>query len=168
MPVRRDDRSSGQKTLRSVGLAVILLTTLLSAALALTYLSGGQGSGWKPLVSSGGLAAATIALAAMLVDAFDFWMRDRRLTPFSLRMTRSLVFVAMLVAIVLSVIASTPLFFLLMTPALMIYLFGVARRRPQAGRRSARGSGRRSGESAGSAARPSAPSRQRRGGRKRK
>ncbi len=165
MPVRRDDRSSGQKTLRSVGLAVILLTTLLSAALALTYLSGGQGSGWKPLVSSGGLAAATIALAAMLVDAFDFWMRDRRLTPFSLRMTRSLVFVAMLVAIFLSVLASIPMFFLLMTPALMIYLFGVARRRPQAGRRSARGSGGRSGESA---ARSSAPSRQRRGGRKRK
>jgi len=165
MQARRDDLTPGQKALRSAGLTVIMLTTLLSGGLAFSYLGGGQGGGWQRLASAGGLAAATVALAAMLVDAFDFWMRDRRITPFSLKMTRSLIFVAMLVAVALSVVASTPLFFVLMTPALMIYLFGVARRRPAPVRRPADASKARA---SASAAQTSGPSRQRRGGRKRK
>jgi hypothetical protein len=177
MAIRRDDLSPGRKILRSAGLTVILVTALFSAGIAYSYLTGGQGTGWKQIASAAGLAAASVALFAMLADAFDAWVRQGRMTPFSLKMTRSLIFVTMLAAVVLSVVAGTPLFFILMTPALMTYLFGVVRSRPEpirrpsdlSGRRPA--SGRRSSAAgakpSGSGAKPSGASRQRRGGRKR-
>jgi len=169
MPVRRDDLTPGQKTLRSAGMTVIVLTVFLCGGIAYSYLWGDQGTGWKPLASALGLVAAAGALIAMLVDAFDSWVRGRRMTDFSVRVTRSFIFVAMLVAVALSVAGGTPLFFILMTPALMIYLFGVVRRRPEPIRRPSDVPGRRStGPGArGSGARSGGGSRQRRGGRKR-
>lgn len=51
----------------------------------------------------------------------------------SVRMVHSLVFVAIVVAVVLSVVTRTPGLLLVMTPALVIYLFTVMR--PQAASR---------------------------------
>jgi hypothetical protein len=170
MAIRRDDLTPGQKLLRSGGLTVILVTGLFAAGIAYSYLTGEQGTGWKQLASAAGLAAASVALFAMLADAFDAWVREGRMTPFSLKMTRSLIFVTMLVAVVLSVLAGTPLFFILMTPALMTYLFGVVRHRPEPIRRPSDVPGRRPANarrSPGTSAKPSGASRQRRGGRKR-
>ena len=173
MSIRRDDLSPGQKILRSAGLTVIGVTVVLCGGLAYSYMSGEQGTGWKPFASATGLLAAAVALLAMLFDAIDYWVRDRRMTDFSRRMTRSLIFVTMLAAVGLSVAGGTPLFFILMTPALMIYLFGVVRRRPEPIRRpsdlssrrpagtGARGGGKSGGGKSGGG------SRQRRGGRKR-
>ena len=104
MSMRRDDLTAGQKTLRSLGLTVIVVTGLFAAGIAYSYLFGGQGSGWKQVASAAGLAAAAVAVFAMLADTIDYWMLGRRMTPFSLKMTRSLIFVAMLVAVVLSVV----------------------------------------------------------------
>ena len=59
----------------------------------------------------------------MTIDSFDLWMLGRRITAFSVRMVHSLVFVAILVAIVLSVVTRTPGLLLVMAPALVIYLF---------------------------------------------
>jgi O-antigen/teichoic acid export membrane protein len=167
MSIRRDDLSPGQKTLRSLGMTVIAVTGLFAAGIAWSYLFGGQGSGWKQVASAAGLAAAAVALFAMLADTVDYWMLGRRMTPFSLKMTRSLIFIAMLVAVVLSVAGSTPLFFLLMTPALMIYLFGVVRRRPEPIRRPSDAPARRR-SGAVSQSRSSGAPRQKRGGKKRK
>lgn len=167
MSMRRDDLTAGQKTLRSLGMTVIAVTALFASGIAYSYLSGDQGSGWKQVASAAGLAAAAVALFAMLADAIDYWVMGRRMTPFSRKMTRSLIFVAMLIAVVLSVVASTPLFFILMTPALMIYLFGVARRRPEPIRRPSDAPARRRAGAA-SQQRSSGAPRQKRGGKKRK
>ncbi|HOT23597.1 MAG TPA: hypothetical protein PLB30_04560 [Thermoleophilia bacterium] len=167
----RDDITLGQLALRTAGLVVILLTTLVCAVIAGGYVLAGQGSG-KQFAAVAGLSAAAVALFAMLVDAFDYWLRPRRMTASRLRMIRSLIFVTMLVAVVLSILAGTPAFFILMTPALMIYLFGVMRRRPEPirrppgrpGRQPGGGTGQRLARSRASAA---GGSRQRRGGKKR-
>ena len=149
----RDDRqTAGQRAARSLGMTVLLVTAVLAGALAVTTL-GAEGVVWRRLAVAGGLAAASVAAVAMTADAADLWVRRRRMTPYSLKMTRSLVFVAMLVAAVLSVVGRATGFFLLMTPALLIYLFGVVRRREAPVRRPPRDGG--------------AQRRQRRGGRRR-
>jgi hypothetical protein len=166
MSIRRDDLSPRQKSLRSLGLTTLLVTVLVCAGLAYGFMTGDGGTRWKQLASAAGLLAAAVAVAAMAFDTFDLWVRDRRITAHSVKMTRSLIFVAMLAAAVLSVAAGTPFFFILMTPALLIYLLGVVRRRPAPIRRPADLPGRRS--AAAGSGRPAGTSRQRRGGRRRK
>ncbi len=156
--VKRDDLSVAQKALRSLGVGVILATAVLATGLTVRYLSGDGGSASTRLALAISMVGASVACFAMLVDAFDFWLLGRRMTPFSVKMTRSLVFVAMLVAIGLSLAVAGTALLLVLTPALMIYLFGVARRRPPA-------TGRPSGAVSRGAARTS---RQKRGGKTRR
>jgi len=125
--MNRDDLSVGQKLLRSLGLTLLVVTGVMLLGLAYGYVSGGQGEGWKQVVSALALAAAAVAVFSMLVDSIDFWMLGRRMTAYSLKMTRSLVFVIMLAAVGLSLLGGTPGLLLVMSPALMVYLFGVVR-----------------------------------------
>lgn len=151
----RQDLTVGQRVLRSSGLTILLMTALACGMLAYTYAVGGQIGGWRqPLVVLSLLLAAVAALT-MTIDSFDLWMLGRRITAFSVRMVHSLMFVAILVAVVLSVVTRTPGLLLVMTPALVIYLFTVMR--PQAASRQgpARGGGN------------SRRGRQKRGGKKR-
>lgn len=145
----REDLTAGQRALRSLGMTVLAVTGVFLAGLAFTYVSGDGGSTWKRLALATGLAAGSIAAFAMTADAFDLWVRDRRMTDFGLKMTRSLIFVAMLGALGLSLVAAGPALLLTMTPAMMVYLFGVVRgrpapaRRPQSGERRQRRGGRK-------------------------
>jgi hypothetical protein len=127
----RQDHTVGQRVLRSSGLTILLLTALACGVLAHTYAVGGQIGGqiggWRqPLVVLSFLLAAVAALT-MTIDSFDLWMRGRRITAFSVRMVHSVVLVATLVAVVLGDVARTPGLLLVMTPALVIYLFTVVR-----------------------------------------
>lgn len=123
----RQDLTVGQRVLRSSGLTILLMTALACGMLAYTYAVGSQIGGWRqPLVVLSLLLAAVAALS-MTIDSFDLWMLGRRITAFSVRMVHSLVFVAILVAVVLSVVTRTPGLLLVMTPALVIYLFTVLR-----------------------------------------
>ena len=151
----RQDLTVGQRVLRSSGLTILLMTTLACGMLAYTYAVGGQIGGWRqPLVVLSLLLAAVAALT-MTIDSFDLWMLGRRITASSVRMVHSLVFVAILVAVVLSVVTRTPGLLFVMTPALVIYLFTVMRPQPasRSGPARAGGSSRRG--------------RQKRGGKKR-
>ena len=149
----RQDLTVGQRVLRSMGLTILLMTALVCGSLAYTYATGDQFGGWRqPLVVLSLLLAAVAALT-MTIDSFDLWMRGRRITAFSVRMVHSLVFVALLVAVVLSVVSGTPGLLLVMTPALVIYLFTVMRPQPasrpgpaRAGRSSRRGRQKRGGK----------------------
>ena len=151
----RQDLTVGQRVLRSAGLTILLMTALACGLLAYTYAAGSQFGGWRQPFVVLSLLLAAVAVITMTIDSFDLWMRGRRITAFSVRMVHSLVFVAILVAVVLSVVTRTPGLLLVMTPALAIYLFTVLR--PQAASRpgTARGGGR------------SRAGRQKRGGRKR-
>ena len=152
--------TSGQKTIRSLGLTVLLVSLLYVLVLAFTVSANTEGGQWKRLGLMVAMLSAAVALGAMLVDAFDFWVRGRRFTPFSLKMLHSLVFVCMLAAFALTLFVPGAALMLTITPALLIYLFGVVRK-PGPVRRPA-GSGRQR------RGRPAEPGRQRRGGRKRK
>jgi hypothetical protein len=109
-------------------------------------------------------AAAIAAVAGMGWDAVDLWLRGRRMTPYSVKMFRSLVFVAVLVAVGSSFLARTTAPVLVLAPSMVVYLF-VARRPPEGAAAGGRGAGaaRPAAASAGSA-----KTRQRRGGKKRK
>jgi O-antigen/teichoic acid export membrane protein len=146
--VRNDELTPLQKTVRSLGMTVLLVTALFLAGLAYTYVSGDEGSAWKRVALATALAAGSVATFAMTADTVDLWVRGRRMTPFSVKMTRSLIFVAMLAALGLSLAAAGPALLLTMTPALMIYLFGVVRQReaPVRRPRSADGRQRRGGK----------------------
>jgi hypothetical protein len=149
------DLTAGQKVLRSAGLTILFMTAIVAGTLALTILRGGAMDGWRrPLVVLSLLLAA-VAVLVMTIDAFDLWMLGRRITAFSVRMVHSLVFVAVLVAAVLSVVTSTAGLLLLMAPALVIYLFTVLKPRAASTAGRARAGGKPGG------------GRQKRGGKKR-
>ena len=42
----------------------------------------------------------------MLIDAVDLWVRGRKMTPYSVKMFRSLVFVAVLVALLAQLVGA--------------------------------------------------------------
>ena len=123
----RQDLTVGQRVLRSSGLTILLMTTLACGMLAYTYAVGGQIGGWRQPLVVLSLLLAAVAAFTMTIDSFDLWMLGRRITASSVRMVHSLVFVAILVAVVLSVVTRTPGLLLVMTPALVIYLFTVVR-----------------------------------------
>ena len=149
----RQDLTAGQRVLRSLGLTILLMTALGAGTLGVTLLNADTISGWRrPLVVVSLLLAAGAALV-MTIDAFDLWMLGRRITAFSVKMVHSLVFVAMLAAIVLSVVTRTSGLLLVIAPAMAIYLFTVVKRVPA----TAPGKGRSRAQ----------PARQRRGGKKR-
>jgi hypothetical protein len=151
----RQDLTVGQRVLRSLGLTVLLMTALGCGMLAYTYATGDQFEGWRRPYIVLSLLLAAVAAVTMTIDAFDLWMRGRRITAFSVRMVHSLVFVAILAAVVLSVVTRTPGLLLVMTPALVIYLFTVLRPQPASRPGPVRGGGR------------SRLGRQKRGGKKR-
>ena len=119
------DLTIGQRVLRSAGLTVLLMTGLACGLLALTFVTGDQFGGWRQPFVVVSLLAAAVAALTMTVDAFDLWMLGRRITAFSVRMVHSLVFVAVLVAVVLSLVTKTAGLLLVIAPALFIYLFTV-------------------------------------------
>jgi len=147
----RDDLTVGQKMLRSLGLTLFVVTGVVLLGLGYGSVSGDQGEGWRRIVSALALTAAAVAVFTMLADSVDLWLRGRRMNAYSLRMTRSLVFVTMIVAVGLSLLGGTPGLLLVMSPALLVYLFGVVR-----------------GVASPLRPAPSAQRRQRRGGRKHK
>ena len=151
----RQDLTVGQRVLRSAGLTILLMTALACGMLAYTYATGSQFGGWRRPFIVLSLLLAALAALVMTIDSFDLWMLGRRITAFSVRMVHSLVFVAILVAVVLSVVTKTPGLLLVMTPALVIYLFTVLK--PQ--RASRQGPARAGGRSRSG--------RQKRGGKKR-
>ena len=65
----------------------------------------------------------------MLIDAADLWVRGRKMTPHSVKMFRSLVFVAVLGALAGSLLGGNSLVVLFLAPAMIIYLF-ITRKRP--------------------------------------
>lgn len=151
----RQDLTVGQRVLRSFGLTILLMTALACGMLAYTYATGSQFGGWRQPFVVLSLLLAALAALTMTIDSFDLWMLGRRITAFSVRMVHSLVFVALLVAVVLSVVTRTPGLLLVMSPALVIYLFTVMRPQPASGSGPARAGGR------------AQPRRQKRGGKKR-
>jgi len=138
----RQDLTVGQRVLRSFGLTILLMTALACGMLAYTYATGTPFGGWRQPFVVLSLLLAALAALTMTIDSFDLWMLGRRITAFSVRMVHSLVFVALLVAVVLSVVTRTPGLLLVMTPALVIYLFTVMRPRPASRPGPARAGGR--------------------------
>ena len=164
-----DDVSPGARILRSLGLTVLFMTVVGTVSLAYTYLTGTQFGGWQRPAVAGSLLLAGVSATAMSADLFDYWRRGRRFTPFTVRMLRSLVFVAMLAAFVLSVVAKGPAVLVLLAPALFVYLIAVWRAALAGDEPAATGSGRRAAPARRRAA-GGEPRlrRQRRGGRKRR
>jgi hypothetical protein len=150
----RQDLTIGQMLLRATGLTVLAMTALFCGLLTVTYLGGDQFGGWRQPAVVVSLACAAVATVTMTVDSFDLWMLGRHFGRSGVRRVHSLVFVLMLVAFALSIGSRTSGLLLVMSPALVIYLFTVLRPpappRPQPSRGQGSGSGR-----------------QRRGGRKR-
>jgi hypothetical protein len=107
---------------------------------------------------------AIVATFGMGWDAIDLWLRGRKMTPYSVKMFRSMVFVAVIGALATSFVARTTAPVLILAPSMFVYLF--VSRRPAAGgaatQRSAASGGARTGTVS------SARARQRRGGKKRK
>lgn len=126
----RQDLTVGQRVLRSTGLTILLMTALVCGMLAYTYATGDRFGGWQQPLVVLSLLLAGLAALVMMIDSFDLWMLGRRITAFSMRMVHSLVFVAILVAVVFSLVTKTPGLLLVMTPALVIYLFTVLRPQP--------------------------------------
>jgi len=157
-PARRGIRAA-----EALGLTVFLATAVFLVALLLAGLGTAFESAQRAAVAVSTLCAA-VAAFAMLIDAADLWVRGRRMTEYSVKVLRLLVFVAVLAALVASFIGGNSLIIAFMAPSMIVYLF-IARRRPApaAGGRGATGA--RSGSGATSS---SAKSRQRRGGKKRR
>lgn len=147
---------------QAAGLTLFVVTLAVLTALFVTF----AGKGVANLQQAALLfctAAAVVAVAGMGWDALDLWLRGRKMTPYSVKMFRSLVFVAVLVAVGSSFVARTTAPVLVLAPAMIVYLF-VARRPPTAAPAAGRGgSGATRAGSAGAA-----KARQRRGGKKHK
>ena len=155
---------------QAVGLTVFFATATILSALFITRLVAGLGS---PQAAAAAFSTACAAVAAfgMLADAVDLWVRGRRMTVHSVKMFRSLVFVAVLAALAASILGGNALVGLLLSPALFTYLF-ISRRSPVplAGSRRASGGSTGRGARGGTSGPASSPAkaRQRRGGKKRR
>ena len=140
---------------RSIGVTVFFMTAVAAATLAYTVSSGGAIGGRRQTLVVISLLLAAVAALTMTVDSFDLWMLGRRIPALVVRIVHWLVFVAVVAAAAVSVVARTPGLLLVMIPAVGIYLFATMRRQPATRRRAAgrEGSARRA--------------RQKRGGKKR-
>lgn len=150
----------------ALGLTIFLATAAILTGLLITMVVNGPGN-LQEASSAFSTACAAIAAFAMLMDAADLWVRGRRFTPHSVRLLRSLVFIAILGAVAASMLGENVLVTMVLFPAMVIYIF-IARRRP-AGSDPPRGASRAaSGGSGGGRTATAAPtkSRQRKGGKK--
>ena len=155
---------------QAIGLTVFFATATILSALLITRLTAGLGS-LQAAAAAFSTACAAIAAFAMLADAMDLWVRGRRMTVHSVKMVRSLVFVAVLAALAASILGGNALVGLVLSPALFTYLF-ISRRStvPLAGSRRAPGGSTTRGVRGGTSGRAATPAkaRQRRGGKKRR
>lgn len=150
--------SGGGRLLRTAGVGVVAATALYLAVQTMALLGQGQTESlWRRYAVAASFAVAAVAVAAMTVDLWDRWLRGGRMTPFTRKMTRSLVFVSLLVALLLSMVYRGPSLFLPLLPALLIYLMGTWQRPVPRAAPTRRTSGGSTGRG-----------RQRRGGRKRR
>jgi len=117
------------RLLRTAGVAVVTSTALYLAVQTVSLLVGDAAeAGVRRYAVAAAFALAAVATGTMAVDLADRWLRGERITAFSQKMMRSLVFVTLLVALLLSFIFRGPSFFLPLMPALLIYLFGTWQR----------------------------------------
>jgi hypothetical protein len=146
---------------QAAGLTLYVATLAVLTALFLTFAGQGVSS-----LQDGALlfstAAAVVAVAGMGWDAVDLWLRGRKMTPYSVKMFRSLVFVCVLAALGSSFLARTTAPVLVLFPSMIVYLF-IARRPAKGAPASGGGNSARSGSPAAASR-----SRQRRGGKKHK
>jgi hypothetical protein len=146
------------RLLRSAGVAVVTATAVYLAVQTVSLLGGDTAEpGVRQYAVAAAFALVTVATGAMAVDLVDRWLRGGRMTAFSQKMTRSLVFVTLSLALLLSLAFRGPSFFLPLMPALLIYLFGTWQRPAP-----------RAATTRRAAATSTGRSRQRRGGRKRR
>jgi hypothetical protein len=162
--VPQQPATRGIRAAEALGLTIFLATAALLTGLLITLVVGGLGN-LQEVSSAFSTACAVIAAFAMLMDAADLWVRGRRFTPHSVRLLRSLVFVAIMGAVAASLLGENVLVIMFLFPSMIIYLF-IARKRPA-------GSGppqsaSRAGSGGTVATSSSARSRQRRGGMKRR
>ncbi len=153
----RQPARPGVRASQALGLTIFLATAAFLVALLLSGLGSAFESVQKAAVAFSTLCAA-VAAFGMLIDAADLWVRGRKMTAYSVKMFRSLVFVAVLGALVASLFGGNSLVIVFLAPAMIVYLF-IARRRPA-------GSG--GGSAARSSSASTARSRQKRGGKKRR
>jgi hypothetical protein len=146
-----------------------MLTLAVLVALFVTFAGTGVTSLQKGALLFS-TATAMLAVGGMGWDAVDLWVRGRKLMPSTVRLLRSLVFLAVLAAVGSSFLSRTTGPVLVLAPSMVVYLF-VARRPPEgaaAGGRRA-GAGRQGAPGAArGGAQGSAKARQRRGGKKHK
>jgi hypothetical protein len=158
----------GIRTGQAVGLAVFLVSAIFLGAIFVTGLGTSLDSLQRTAVSLSTLSAA-VAASAMLVDGVDLWVRGRRLSPSGVRIVRSLIFVAVLVALLTSLVGGNSLMVLILAPSMVVYLF-MARRSPTGSyaAATARGGSRSGGVPSRSSRTGSSTSksRQRKGGKK--
>jgi hypothetical protein len=153
------------RLLRVLGVGVVLATAAFLALYGLRLAgSAGADLGARRWAIVPALLLAALASLAMAADLADLWLRGRRFSEFSVRMTRSFVFVSLLLSFGLSLLFQGPSVFVLLGPALVVYLLGTWKRgRPGTTRAGAAGRGRDAGSRRGAG-----QARQRRGGRKRR
>jgi hypothetical protein len=150
---------------RLIGLFVFMVTAALFAGAAVN----GILAGIEDVIGASKVFAyvcATVAALAMLFDAYDLWVRGRRLPPKTAKGLRNIVMIATLGALASILLTREVSLIVYLGPALILY-YMVARMQTQAGHRApaARNS---SGRSMGGASSGGAKARQRRGGRKRR
>jgi hypothetical protein len=147
-----------KRLLRTAGVAVVTATAFYLAVQTVSLLVGDAAeAGVQRYAVAAAFALATVATGTMAIDLADRWLLGGRVTAFSQKMMRSLVFVTLLVALLLTFGFRGPSFFLPLTPALLIYLFGTWQRPASRGAATRRPAATSTGKS-----------RQRRGGRKRR
>jgi hypothetical protein len=156
----------GIRALEALGLTVFLATAALLTALFLSRLSVAFDS-TRTVAAAFSTLCAAVATFGMLVDAADLWMRGRKMTPSRVKRLRLLVFVAVLVSLVASMVGGNSLIVVLLAPVMIVYLF-IARKRPDEGYAAATGSPRGGSGSGRTASAAPSKSRQRRGGKKRR
>ena len=154
----------GIRVLEALGLTVFLATAAFLTALFLTGL-GHVFDSLETAAAAFSTLCATIAAFVMLIDAADLWVRGRKMSPYAVKMFRSLAFVAVLGALAGSLLGGNSLVIPLLGPAMVIYLL-IARKRPAARYATAPG-GARGGSGGGrTASAPPTKARQRKGGKK--
>ena len=126
----RQPARPGVRASQALGLTIFLATAAFLVALLLSGLGSAFESVQKAAVAFSTLCAA-VAAFGMLIDAADLWVRGRKMTAYSVKMFRSLVFVAVLGALVASLFGGNSLVIVFLAPAMIVYL---VHRAPSPGR----------------------------------
>ena len=151
---------------QALGLTVFLVSAILLTALFITRL-GSAFDSLQLMAASLSTLSAAVAAFAMLIDGVDLWVRGRKMTPYSVRMFRSMIFVAVLVALLTSLVGGNSLMVVILAPSMLVYLFIARRSGGTYAAATARGGPRPGGPSrSGRTGNSSSKSRQRKGGKK--